>query len=263
MQVQTLKEQIEIVKNYKIKFIILNPPSLKNIELLSSTNLELIALAMGNFDFEIIDYNNEPIKELIKNFINGYDYVIILYSYCPLIQNKTLKQIVDYICYKQIKACKLGVGYAYDVKYYLAENNIIFDSIYSFDDEDFYVVENKKQIKIAEKILQHRIIEFHASNGVKIIGENVLIEPFVNIESSVSIGANNVLKGRTYIADGVILKENNIIENSYIAKGCMIKCSNIEKCKLNENVYVMPYCDLKNSVISANTTLNSYTHLGE
>ena len=57
----------------------------------------------------------------------------------------------------------------------------------------------------------------------------------------VEIFANNVLKGNTKINKGVVLKENNIIEDSLINEDCEIICSVLKNTTIESGQQVGPF----------------------
>ena len=62
--------------------------------------------------------------------------------------------------------------------------------------------------------------------------------------------------------DDVVLKENNVIEDSEINRGCCIINSKIEKSKIGSHSYVMAYCNiLNNSIIGNYCTIKSYVEI--
>ena len=60
-----------------------------------------------------------------------------------------------------------------------SQENLLVDSIYTQNADDFYLVENKSQFTYAFKILSERINNFHINNGVEILSPtSTYIEPF-------------------------------------------------------------------------------------
>ena len=149
---------------------------------------------------------------------------------------------------------------------YVAKNNYLLktlepavDSLYSQNLEDFFVVENKKQFTQAEEVLIDRVNSFHINNGVEIRKpKSVYIEPEVDIEKGVVIFPGNVLKGHTVIGKDVILKENNVIENSTLSEQCCVSGSVITDSVLDCGVYVSAFCDINKSKIGKNSLIESH-----
>ena len=119
------------------------------------------------------------------------------------------------------------------------------------DEEEFLVVNSAPSLKFATKIMHDRIIQKHINNGVEIIGNS-------DIDETVEIGANcmifngNIIKGNTIIDSDTILKENNIVEDCVIGKEVCIAGSNITKSKIEDNVFILPYCYINNATIRKN-----------
>lgn len=244
-------------KEKSFKVIILDCKYNKNSysgKILGLTLAEWIKFESGDFNCEIIKYNEkENILDFVSNNLDQSDYTIVLLSKTPLITNNTLKNIKEYAEYKDINLCKLPLGYV--IKNQSIESRNI-DSVYSHNIEDFYIVETKAQYNYAQKILQERINNFHINNGVDIISpDKVYIEPTVDIDKGAVIYPNNSLKGKSFISRDVILKENNVIENSKIGKNSCISGSVIVDTAIGENVYISAFCEIKNSLIGGDSLI--------
>ena len=85
--------------------------------------------------------------------------------------------------------------------------------------------------------------------------DKVYIEPAVDIDNGAIIYPNNSLKGKSYISSEVILKENNVIENSKIGKNSCISGSVIVDTAIGENVYISAFCEIKNSLIGSDSLI--------
>ena len=231
---------------------------LADATILGRTFVDWVSFACGELPHKVIK-TEEKIN--VIDFLKGkvdktYDYLIVLYSSAPLMTEDTIKEIVEYASIKGISLCKLPVGYVIKVADYIS-GMIQIDSVYSRNIEDFYVVENKKQLNHAIEVLQERINNFHMNNGVEIKKpKSVYIEPMVDIEDGVIIYPNNSLKGETYISSSVILKENNVIENSKIGANSCISGSVINKSIIGDNVYISSFCEIDNSLVGRDTLID-------
>lgn len=239
----------------KFKVLICNTKCNKNSfngKILGLKLSEWVAFACENVPFEVVDYDKQSsLIDFAKKHVDyAYDYTIILLSNTPLITNDTIQNIIEYCKVKKIKLCKLNVGYVVNNEYLKSQENLLVDSIYTQNPDDFYLVENKSQFTYAFKILSERINNFHINNGVEILSPtSTYVEPFVDISSGVTIYPNNSLKGKTTLSDDVILKENNVIENSKIGKGSCISGSEINDTIVSHNVYIASFCEIKNCII--------------
>lgn len=265
MQVlEKLKLKIRIKEEDK-KFgaLILTLPHARNSyngEILGRTLADWLAFACGNMPYKKLDYDGKDnVLNFAKNYIdNKVDYTIILLSTTPLLERDVVSDIVEYCTVKNINICKLPVGYVINNEYLLNNNNPTIDSLYSQHLESFYIVENKKQYNYALEVLQERINTFHMNNGVDIKKpKSVYIEPEVDIASGVIIYPNNSLKGSSTIGENVILKENNVIDNSKIGKNSCLSSSNIKGSVISDNVYISSFCDVVNGLIGSCCTIGS------
>ena len=124
------------------------------------------------------------------------------------------------------------------------------------DNEDFLVVDGKSKEVVASSILKGRILQKHIKNGVEFVGDSD-IDDQVEIGENVVVFSGNVIKGNTFIDNNAIIKEKNIIENSVIGKDSCIASSKIINSKIEDNVFILPYCYINNSTIRKNCYISS------
>ena len=228
-----------------------------NGKILGLTLTDWIKFSCGDLPVSTYKFDEKKsILEFIKAIdLKNSDYTIILLSKTPLISKITLDNIIEYVSIKECKLCKLPVGYVIENKS-IHDEKLNVDSIYSQDIEDFYLVESKAQFNYAYSVLRDRINNFHLSNGVEIISpDKTYIEPFVDISDGVIIYPNNSLKGESIISSNVILKENNVIDNSKIGSNSCLSGSVITNSVISSNVYVSAFCEIKDSLIGKDTLI--------
>lgn len=246
------------------------PTHAYNGEILGRKLCEWVAFACKSLHKKIVVYDGKSnyLQVAKENVDNKYDYTLILPSTIPLITSNTINNIIEYAVVKDVLCCKLPVGYVVNNKYLLSNNDWQIDNLFTQFHEDFYIVESKKQYIQAEDILQDRINTFHLENGVDIKkSKSVYIEPCVDIGKGVVIFGGNTLRGNTIIESGVILKENNVINNSRVGGNACLACSQVDNATIGENVYVSAFCSINNSIvgkevlINPNCTINNTTIL--
>lgn len=228
-------------------------------KILGRSMLSWVKMACGNLPIKVVSYDNKSnILALARKYADReMDYTIILLSNIPLLENSVILELKDYCEIKDISLCKLPVGYVVRTKD-LDSENLVIDSVYSQNLEDFYIVENKKQYAYALDVLQERINTFHMDNGVDIRkSSTVYIEPDVDIDSGVIVYPNNILKGKSKIYHDVILKENNVIDNSKIGNNSCISGSEITNSIISSNVYISAFCKIDNGLIGSFSTIGS------
>lgn len=255
-------EKLKIVekaqKNSSFKIIILKLKNSKNSfqgEILGRKLENWVSFACVGHDINIVDFDEKTnVIEFIKSKIdNKYDYTIVLTSKIPLITRETISNIKEYVTYKKVTLCKLPVGYVVNNKTLVTG---VVDSVYSQNLDDFYIVENKKQYTYALGVLQDRINTYHMENGVELVDpRKVYIEPDVDIGSGVIIYPGNSIKGNSLISQNVILKENNVIENSKIGRDSCVSGSVITSSVLGDGVFVSPFSEISNSLIGADAII--------
>jgi len=265
-------EAIEKLEKIKIKgkstsVIICKVPFLKNSYdgmLLGRKLYDWVAFACNGRSIKFVDFTKgDNILSYVKKHIDkSFDYTLLLMSSTPLLESSDIDNIIEYATIKDVNLCNLPSGFIFKNDYLLNTDNYFVDSVYSFNLDNFYIVENKKQFNYALDVLQKRINDFHMENGVEIIKpSSTYIEPEVDISDGVVIYPNNTLKGKTKIMNDVILKENNVIDNSKIGKGCCISRSNVINSVLGKNVYISAFCDVLNALIGEESIIESHSSI--
>jgi len=230
-----------------------------NGKILGLTLTEWIRFASREYPSQVEKFDEKDnLLTVVREKINkDFDYTIVLMSKTPLITDVTIKNIVEYATFKNVKLCKLPTGYVIENKSFLEQESINVDSVYSQNIEEFYIVETKSQFNYAYKVLQDRINSFHIESGVEIIApDKTYIEPFVDISQGVIIYPNNSLKGTTTIGDSVILKENNVIDNSKIGDNSCISGSVINSSVIASNVYISAFCEIQSSIVGSDSIID-------
>ena len=148
--------------------------------------------------------------------------------------------------------------------------------------DEFYGINNKKELAEAKKILQKRINEKHILNGViiedpemvsidseAIIGMDTLISGPVKILGKTEIGENCIIEGSSRIEDS-ILKDNVKIDNSVIEKSFVDEGTDVgpyahlrPKAKLGKNVHIGNFVEVKNSNIGDGTKAGHLAYIGD
>ena len=190
-----------------------------------------------------------------KNSVNS-KYSIILFSNTPLITKPTILKIMEYVIVKKINACKFNGGFAFNNEYLHSSEKIMFDSFLPLDNNELLIINNQKTKKMADKLLQQRIINSHIQNNVDIM-DNCQIDATVEIGKGSIIFNGNVIKGNTIIGNNVILKENNVINNCVIGDDVCISGSNLDNSKVENNAFILPFCYINNAIIRQNCYIGS------
>lgn len=251
----TQLEKEILVENKKMSVFVIIIKDKKEKEILGFTLSDWVSDAVGDFSSIVIEREKEDVLDLAKKYLTNSSYTLVLSGNLPLITKNAIRNLVDYATFKSVNACKFMGGGIYNTEYLKQTKNIFYDSVYTQNDDLFYIVENAKQLAYATEVLRNRIIDFHIANGVcfKSI-KNTVIEKNVVIKSGVVINGGNTIKGDTVINEGCIIKENNIIEDSVLGENTCVANSTILKTKIGKDTIIMPYsnineCDIGNNVI--------------
>ncbi len=204
---------------------------------------EWLTIATDGYKYKTSTCTNETdILSLIKPLLEGQKYTVVLYSDTPLLKKSTFLEILDFFSMRNLNVLKLTRGYVFNTEYIKSATSIQSTQTRFFDEEDFIIAHDLKQLSLITEIMKNRILDFHLQNGIFI--ENPLttfIDSDVVIESGVRIMTNNILRGKTIIGKNCLLEPSNYIENSIISAGCQIRQSSIIESKISEGMVVGPF----------------------
>ena len=150
------------------------------------------------------------------------------------------------------------------------------------DPNEFYGINNKKELAQASKLLQKRVNDNHMINGVIIenpdmviidplvkIGQDTIISGPVKLLGQTTIGNNCIIEGSSRIEDSQISDnvkvDNSVIESSKVAEGVDIgPYSHLRpKASLGKNVHIGNFVEVKNSNVGENTKAGHLAYIGD
>ena len=126
MLTETLKSKQINKDNNSIVIFLLNDRT-STTKLCGITMLDWVKKAISNFPTIEFDYSGEELVSFLKPRLVNSRYVIVLYSNTPLLTNASVLKIIEYVKFKEIKACKFNGGFAFDVQYLKSSNKVVFD----------------------------------------------------------------------------------------------------------------------------------------
>lgn len=191
--------------------------------------LDWVKMACVKMPVKVLDEPaDENLLETIKNNAEGKKIILVLYSNTPLLQQKTILNILDYFCTRDMNALILPKGFVFKAEYLNQTSQIFSPARKNFAPDEFKEVLTAADIAEVCEIIYQRIREFHKSSGVILKGEHtIFIDADVQIEAGVVIEPFNVIKGESVIEGKVVLKSGNYIEDSVIKSGAVLLGKNI------------------------------------
>ncbi len=215
--------------------------NLSNFSLCGKKMIDWVLLATSICTQKILESEREIFENLLK-FSHSYKQIAVFYSDTPLLQKATFLEIMNYFSARNMNFLPLPRGFVIRGEYAENYENLLSSPLNNFGTDDFFIVSDAKSLSVAFKKLNRRILQFHKSQGVVLLGEeNIYIEADVQIESGVIIYPFNTLKGETYIGKNVMLESGNYIEDSVVLDGAFVVQSYLEKSKVSENKSVGPF----------------------
>ncbi|MDU3153595.1 MAG: UDP-N-acetylglucosamine diphosphorylase/glucosamine-1-phosphate N-acetyltransferase, partial [Anaerococcus hydrogenalis] len=156
------------------------------------------------------------------------------------------------------------------------------ESFVACDPDQFYGINNKKELAYAAKLLRERINEYHMLNGVIIenpsivniekdvkIGKDTIISGPCKILGDTEIGENCIIEGSSRIEDSIIKNnvkiDNSVIEKSFVDQGTDIgPFSHLRpKAKLGKNVHIGNFVEVKNANVDEGTKAGHLAYIGD
>ncbi len=151
---------------------------------------------------------------------------------------------------KEIKPNNLkGEYYLTDVIQVMAKKGLKIGAVIVEDNAEILGINDRMQLQMLTKVLQHRINSELMYSGVTIEDINTTY-----IYDNVKIGMDTIIHPNTIIEDNVEIGENcEIGPNAYIR----------ENCKISNNVKIGSFVELKNAIIGENTKVPHLSYMGD
>lgn len=131
------------------------------------------------------------------------------------------------------------------------------------DNTEIMGVNSRVQLAQCDKIMRHRINEFHLNNGVTIINpDNTYIDHNVTIGPDTIIHPGVTLEGNTSLGSGCVIRGDSRLVNSSIGNNVSINSSLIEESTIEEGSTLGPYAHLRpNSFLGKNVKIGNFVEV--
>ena len=222
-----------------------------NFEICGKKVVDWVAMAASGCDQKFVDdFNEDEILDVIRPYAEGYNFVAVLYSDCPLLQKQTFLEIMQYFSTNRQNVLKLIRGFVFRSEFLKTAKVMMSTNSEEFNKQDFVVVDDAVKVSYAFKVLNDRILDYHKKNGVVIFGEStVFIDADVEIEAGAIIYPNNIIKGESYIGKTVTIESGNYISDTIVCDDAFVVQSYLEKSKVESGKTVGPFVKLINERI--------------
>ena len=239
-----LKEDVLVIILLNKNFDFATSRTPYDLDMCGKKMWEWVALSVGDCEIKTTVCTEESdILTLIKPYLNYKKWTAVLYSDTPLFSGTTFLEVMQYVRAKQVNVLNLEKGYVFNTDYIRQAESLLSGNIAPFGTKtDFFTVNDAQKLYEANQVIQKRILEYHAKNGVLFEDRtSVRIDANVIIEHGTQIKNNNSIYGLTYIGKNCVLEPNNVIKDSVISHNCVLKCSYIEQSRISENIIVGPF----------------------
>ena len=182
----------------------------------------------------------------IRPLLKDAQYTMVLYSDTPLITANAVNQILDYVSLKNLSVCKLARAWVFKTEYIKQAQTVYALNQYDVCSNEQYQVSSVESFEKAAIILQARVNKYHMQNGVNIVSPQnthidcqvaieagAIIEPFVKLEGTTSVGANSKICSNCVITDskideqviiksGTVIVRSAVLDNAIVGNNCLI-----------------------------------------
>ncbi len=144
-----------------------------------------------------------------------------------------------------------GELYLTDVVDYMVSKGYEIRSFMASDPTEIVGVNTRWELSFAENILRLKLIKYWAQRGVTFhIPETVWIEPDVTLSRNVEIFPNAVLKGKTKLSKGVVIKTGAVVEDSELGEDVVIEpYSCVERSRVEHKAVIGPYAHVRDRTV--------------
>ena len=239
--------------------------STSDISVLGKSMLDWVKLSFGDAPVGVVDEDKSiDLPLLCRPFaLEGYDYIVVLYSDTPLITRKTVQSAVEEAYNSGRNVLKMTRGYVFSCAFVHNSDKIYTNDTFYFDEEDFITAFSFKQVGLITDILKNRILDYHMEQGVyfedlagTVIGCDVTIDP------RVVVGHNNVILGRTRVREGARLGCGNNLTDCVIEKGAFVEYTHAVRSYVGKNCKVGPFVRLcEDNIIGEGSEIGSFIEL--
>lgn len=257
------KPQVEVSYEERADFIVLavNNPAFKvstptfEIDIYGKTMLEWVKSVCENEPkVKEVEIKHSVLDE-IKPLLGEGEITVVLYSDAPLITKNTVSEAISFLVNRGLNVCKLTHGYIFKTEYVKRAFDIFLTETHYFNEEDFLIASNFKQLALISEIARNRILSYHMNNGVHIVDpSSTFIGCNVKIGKDVIIHPGNIIYGNMEIGDNVKLFSENLIGDGVIMSGSTVLMSRVKKSVIEKNVKIV-YSSVDKSFIGEGVDL--------
>ncbi|MBQ8425806.1 MAG: hypothetical protein IJX17_07335 [Clostridia bacterium] len=194
-----------------------------DLNVLGLSFYDWVAMACDTKPARVHTSKDEKFINLIKPYMGGFDYTVVLYADTPLVSKSHLKDLIGFVSRKGLNVCKLKRGYILKNEYVSEVEDIYSSLVYDLSSNDFMQVKSLSDFDNVKDILEKRIFNHFKKNGVTFSNQNTTtIDANVSISSGCVIGGNVSIINNSTIGENVIIETGAVVSNSKIENNAII-----------------------------------------
>lgn len=201
----------------------------------------------------------DSVLEVIKPYLNGSEYSVVLYASTPLLNKGHLKDLLGFVSRKHMNACRLKKGYVLKNDYIVGVDDLYSIDTYDFASNDFFEVKNHGDLSLVQEILEKKVLSYHKKNGVYFENESqVAIDATTEIGYASVVSAGARVLNHSSVATNVKIGANAVVSNSKLGEDVVVGLGSVvEGCVVKNGVVIGDGVVLKNSVIGNNVVIGT------
>lgn len=208
-------------------------PNFALTKVCGKTLTEWVLMAGGHCQKVVI--NDDNVMETLRLIQTDKKIIAVFFNDTPLLDRKAFYRIMDHFSSRSINFLQLERGFIVKTDFLKNNPSFVSGSVGGYEDEALFVVDSGRALSFAFQKLNNKILSFHISNGVVVLGEHtVFIDADCEIDSGVVIYPNNVISGQSIISSGCVLESGNVVCNSIISPNCTLQGAFVKNSKISQ-----------------------------
>lgn len=102
----------------------------------------------------------------------------------------------------------------------------------------------------ADRAARQAVLEELVAKGVKLCGDNIYVEPTVEVAAGVTLLPGTILRGTTVVEEGCVIGPDTLLENARVGKNTTVNASQVYDSTLGENNKIGPYTHVRKDTVT-------------
>lgn len=210
-------------------------------KMVGKTLLDWTSSAFQSFDLRVVESKNDAYTIAMSTRTSS-KYIMVIDAQYPLIKKQDVTEMLEYMIFKELEVGYFLFGTIYLVDALVGNKGGSPLFVVPIGAERAIKVESDRDVAIYTKVLQDVIIQYHISQGARILyPDTAIIDCNVTIGKNVTIAPFVVLTNGSVIGDGCYIGSFSSINRSTLMPKVEVYASRLENVLVKENHVVGSY----------------------